>query len=124
MRRWYAGGWQNLRKHLPIIFKSPAAAWCLAMGYLEGFFFPILLLIALISDMYLFMWSVGVYTLINITSGAYAAICRKDIRLFFYSPLSTPIKFIQSYLYIEQFFKEIVLRKREVVWFSPERRTM
>ncbi len=124
MRRWYAGGWQNLLKHLPIIFKSPSAAWCLAMGYLEGFFFPILLFIALISDVYLFVWSIGVYTLINIACGAYAAICRRDIRLFLYSPLSTPIKFIQSYLYIEQFFKEIVFRKREVVWFSPERRVM
>lgn len=124
MRRWYAGGWQNLRKHMPIMFKSPSAAWCLSMGYLEGLLLPITLLVALIADVNLFVWLIAIYSIMNILAGAYAAVCRKDIRLFFYSPLSTPIKFLQAYLYLEQFVKEIVFRRKELVWFNPERRTM
>jgi cellulose synthase/poly-beta-1,6-N-acetylglucosamine synthase-like glycosyltransferase len=124
MRRWYAGGWQNLRKHMPIMFKSPSAAWCLSMGYLEGLLLPITLLVALLADVHLFVWLIAIYSIMNVLAGLYAAVCRKDIRLFLYSPLSTPIKFLQAYLYLEQFMKEIVLRRRETVWFNPERRTM
>ncbi len=124
MRRWYAGGWQNLRKHLPIMFKSPSAAWCLSVGYIEGLLFPIMLTLAFFADVYLFAWAVIIYTAMNVLTGLYAAVRRKDFRLFLYSPLATPVKFLQAYIYLEQFVKEILWQKKEVVWFTPERRVM
>ena len=31
------------------------------------------------------------------------------------------LMYINSYIFLEQFFKEIVLRQKNLVWFKPER---
>jgi hypothetical protein len=31
------------------------------------------------------------------------------------------LKYVTAYIFLEQFVKEVILRKREMVWFKPER---
>lgn len=124
MRRWYAGSWQNIIKHAAITVQSPGAALFISINYLEGLFFPAVFLIALLTDFYVFMWLLLAYTIVNIFMGLYAALRRRDVRLFLYSPMAVPVRFLHAYLYVEQFVKEVFLRRKKMVWFTPERRAV
>jgi len=124
LRRWYAGGWQNLIKHAPIVFKRPSAAIHLSLGYIEGLLFPITLVTLLVVNVVLFLQLLGVYTLMNVLLSTYAAVRRRRPALVLYSPLMTPIKLWHAYLFMEQFVIEVVLKQRNLVWFQPERRTL
>lgn len=124
LRRWYAGGWQNLMKHAPIMFKRPSAAVHLSLGYVEGLLFPITLITLLLVNWSLLIQLLLVYTVMNICLGAYAAWRRQSVWLLLYSPLMTPLKVWHAYLFIEQFLKEVILKQRNLAWFQPERRVL
>ncbi len=123
MRRWYAGGFQNLMKHKHAI-KKPNAALELSLMYIEGMLFAILLLvmpvIKLVISAYLFLF----YIIFNMICGTITAIKRKRWDLFFYSPLLIILNIINAYIFIEQFVKEFIFRKNNLIWFHPERRAI
>jgi poly-beta-1,6-N-acetyl-D-glucosamine synthase len=121
MRRWYSGGWQNLRKHIDILNK-PARALEISMVYFEGLiFYPLMFLTPVLSvNIFLYLMAYGF--LLGLLFGAYSAIKRKRLDLFLYSPLFLFITYIHAYIFLEQFIKEMVLQKKNMTWFHPERR--
>ncbi len=121
MRRWYCGGWQNLRKHYEV-FGKPNNALQLSLTYVEGLVFSLALFMFPIVNIKFFQFFLIPYFIFIISLGLYGAIIRKRIDLLLYSPTYILLVFIHAYLFLEQFWKEIVLRKTNLVWFHPERR--
>ncbi len=122
MRRWYGGGWQNLEKHINIVRKRPSAALLISMGYFEGLGFSILFFLLPIVNFALFLNMLWLYLIICMISGAYASARRRRADLFVYSPLMVLIGAINAWIFLERFVVEIVLRKKNMTWFHPERR--
>lgn len=121
MRRWYCGGWQNLRKHYKIV-KKPNNALQLSLAYIEGFVFSIALFLFLLIDLRFFLYFIPTYLFFILSLGTYAAIVRKRWDLFYFAPTSVIFIFVNAYIFLEQFWKEIVLGRTNLVWFQPERR--
>ena len=121
MRRWYSGGWQNLRKHYDAI-NRPSNVFQLSLNYIEGFVFSISFFAAPIINIRFFEYFLPVFFLSILTFGAYAAIVRRRIDLFLYAPTYIVLVYVNAYIFLEQFWVEIVLKKSNLVWFHPERR--
>ena len=123
MRRWYCGGWQNLRKHYRILGK-PNSALQLSMTYLEGLMFSFLLFMAPFLSFRSFLLFIVPYILLALAMGVYGAVSRKRLDLFLFSPLSVVLLCVNSAIFLEQFWKEIILRKTNLEWFHPARRVI
>jgi cellulose synthase/poly-beta-1,6-N-acetylglucosamine synthase-like glycosyltransferase len=54
MKRWYGGGWQNIRKYWPIIFHNPSAAFVLGTIFIDGIFFSLITIMTPIFSPVLF----------------------------------------------------------------------
>jgi cellulose synthase/poly-beta-1,6-N-acetylglucosamine synthase-like glycosyltransferase len=121
MRRWYCGGWQNLRKHYKILGK-PNNALQLSMSYLEGLMFSVLIFALPILSPHSFLFFLIPYIAIVFAMGTYGAIKRKRLDLLLYAPLYLILLYIHAAVFLEQFWKEIVLRRTNLVWFHPARR--
>jgi len=122
MRRWYGGGWQNLKKHLGIIVNEPRAALILTPTYLEGLLFSMMLFVIPLVSTTLFFEILILAILLNVVVGAYSAIRRKRLELFLVSPFVIVLSILNAYIFMEQFAKEIVLHRRNMEWFHPERK--
>jgi peptidoglycan-N-acetylglucosamine deacetylase len=120
MRRWYGGGWQNLMKHFGII-GGPAKALELSLIYIDGFVFSWLFFIIPIINIRLAIFLVFFYLLMLEGFAIFAAIKekRKDILI---SPLPYMVLvYINAWIFLEQFFKEVVFKKKNLNWFQPDR---
>jgi peptidoglycan-N-acetylglucosamine deacetylase len=124
MRRWFGGGWQNLRKHYKIAFTSPGAALQLSLNYTEGMLFALMFFLIPLISFTLFLQLLFIHLLIVIFFGAYAAWRRKRWDLLFYSPLMILIRALNAWIFLEQFVLEIILGRKKMVWFHPERRSL
>lgn len=123
MRRWYAGGWQNLLKHRRV-FAYPNASLYLTLSYCEAFLFAWFVFLLPLVNFYAF-GAVLIFGLITVLiMGAYAAWRRRRLELFLYSPLMLGMQYINSYVFLERFFTEIVFRRRLMHWFKAERRAV
>lgn len=123
MRRWYCGGWQNLKKHYSLINK-PANSLQLSLTYAEGLIFSIVLFLVPLLNIKVFAALLLPYLVFLLLLGVYAAILRKRIDLLLYSPTYVVLIFVNSWIFLEQFWQEIVLRKTNLVWFHPTRRVI
>ena len=123
MRRWYGGGFQNLRKHIGIV-KKPNAALELSLMYLEGAFFACLLLLMPIINLELSLYIVVFYIFFNVLCGLFVGIRRKRWDLLLYSPFMIVFNYINSYVFLEQFVKELIFKKRNLIWYHPDRRNI
>ena len=121
MRRWYCGGWQNLRKHYKII-KKPNNALQLSLAYIEGFIFSIAIFLLPLIDIRFFLYFIPPYLLFILSLGTYAAIVRRRWDLFYFAPTYIILIFINAFIFLEQFWKEIVLGRSNLIWFQPPRR--
>ena len=122
MRRWYGGGWQNLRKHYMVIGK-PNNALQLSLTYIEGLVFSLALFIFPIINIKFFQFFLIPYLIFLVIIGIYASILRKRIDLLLYAPTYLVLVFVNAWVFLEQFWKEIVLRRTNLTWFHPERRS-
>jgi cellulose synthase/poly-beta-1,6-N-acetylglucosamine synthase-like glycosyltransferase len=121
MRRWYSGGWQNLMKHIGIV-KSPIKAMELSILYMDGLIFYPLLFITPILSLRAFIYLLAHCFALGLVFGLYSAIKRRRIDLLLFSPLFVPIAYLHAYIFIEQFIREVIFKKKNLVWFHPERR--
>lgn len=121
LRRWNGGNWQNLVKHFSVIEK-PANALEISLIYLEGLIFPLLLLLALTLNFNVFLLFSVTYLLIISAFALFGA--KKDNRLdlVLHIPTYFFVSFINYAIFIERFILEVILRKRNLVWFQPQRR--
>jgi len=120
MRRWYGGGWQNLIKNIWLI-NRPANAFELSLIYIEGFISSFCLFLLPVVNLYFFTYSIGLYLAFAISLGIYCSIARKRIDILLYSPFYLIPLFINAWVFLEQFVEEVVLRRKNFVWFTPER---
>jgi cellulose synthase/poly-beta-1,6-N-acetylglucosamine synthase-like glycosyltransferase len=120
MRRWYGGGWQNLLKNFRIVSR-PANALELSLMYIEGLIFSFCLFLFPLLNINFFKNFLAWYLVFAVLLGYYCAARRKRIDLFFYSPLYLVLVFINAWVFLEQFFKEVIMRKRNLFWFKAER---
>lgn len=121
MRRWFGGGWQNLVKHYTIIPSSMIMALELSLSYSEGIIFSILLFIIPLINIWLWLWLMIGYLGIAMIFGIFAAIKEKRASMLIAPIPYMILMYINAYIYLEQFFKEVVLRRNNLVWFKPER---
>jgi cellulose synthase/poly-beta-1,6-N-acetylglucosamine synthase-like glycosyltransferase len=121
MRRWYGGGWQNLLKHLSIV-NRPASAMELSLLYFEGIVFSSLMFLIPLANIFFFFYYLAFYAVLILPFGIWGAISRKRADLLYYAPLFPLVSYLNAYIFLEQFAKIIILRKKSSVWFSPVRR--
>jgi cellulose synthase/poly-beta-1,6-N-acetylglucosamine synthase-like glycosyltransferase len=121
MRRWFGGGWQNLLKHWTIAGRKPSCALELSLMYCEGLFFAALLFVVPIINLPFALWSIFLGIVMIFALAVWAAIieCRPAYLLI--PPCYIAIMYINAYIYLEQFIKEIILKRKNLVWFKPER---
>ncbi len=121
MRRWFGGGWQNLLKHYNIIITTPIRAAELALLYSEGLIFSVLVFVLPLLNIYFEVKLIIGYFIVSLSFAIWAAWKEKRIALVLAPFPYLILVFINSYIYLEQFIKEIILKRRNLVWFKPER---
>lgn len=121
MRRWFGGGWQNLMKHKSIIKRQPAGAFELSLIYIEGLTFPLVMFGLPAVNFSLYVSLLTSYIAVAMCMGLFAAGMRRRADLFLWSPLYFIIAYVNLYIFYEQFIKEVILRKKNMVWLSPKR---
>jgi poly-beta-1,6-N-acetyl-D-glucosamine synthase len=123
MRRWYGGGWQNLLKHWRIV-RHPVRGLELAFMYVDASIASVLFLALPLIDIMFFFSYLGFYLISSILFGGYAAWRSRRPELLLYSPLYVIILFVNAWIFVEQFVKEVVLRKKNLIWYQPARVNM
>ena len=121
LRRWFGGGWQNLVKHYKSVPHSLVMAFELSLLYSEGIIFSILLFLMLIINLWVAFWLLIGYLGIATLFGIWMAIKEKRWTLAIAPIPYMLLIFINAYIYLEQFVKEVVFRKNNLIWFKPER---
>lgn len=121
LKRWYGGNWQNLLKHYQILEK-PGNALELSLIYSEGIIFPLMLLLASIFNHKLFLLYYLSYFTVILSTATYGAIKDKRWDLISVAPLHFFVSFINYTIFMEQFVQEVILKKKQLVWFQPTRR--
>lgn len=125
MRRWFGGGCQNLIKHLDgKIIDDPRRTLELSLIYVDGLVFSFLVFLMPLINILLAMKFYLLYLLIVAFLSIYAAVKEKRTDILLVPLFYGLLIFINSGIFIEQFFKEIVFRKKSLVWFHPERVTV
>ncbi|NTV54900.1 MAG: glycosyltransferase family 2 protein [Candidatus Moranbacteria bacterium] len=122
MRRWYCGGWQNLIKYYPVIFRKPIAAVELTLMFGEGLLYSLFLtFLMLIYPEFFFLRIIPFYFVITFLFSAYAAVRDKRPELVLYFPAYLFIVFLNAGISMYEFFREVVLRKQSLVWLKADR---
>lgn len=124
MRRWYGGGWQNLLKHADIFFENPVKTMELSLVYIEGMVFSILLFVVPILNISFFKYFIGSYFAMLAVFTFYAAIKEKRADILLVSVPYLILVFCNAAIFLEQFVKEVILKKKNLIWFQPERNTL
>jgi cellulose synthase/poly-beta-1,6-N-acetylglucosamine synthase-like glycosyltransferase len=121
MRRWFGGGWQNLLKHYNTAPSHPVQAFELSLLYSEGLIFSVLFFLIPLLNPWFGLWLLVSYLIVGMVFAIWAAI--KDRRpALLLAPFPYIILiFINAYIYLEQFVIEIILKKKNLIWFKPER---
>lgn len=121
MRRWYAGGWQNLIKHASML-KKPANALQLSLMYVEGLAVSTLLYWTIVVSPSLIPYIIIPQVVLSLLFGIYAGLSRSRLDLCIISPLYPVMFFVNTTVFLEQFVREVVLRKENLTWHIPARR--
>ena len=121
MRRWYGGGWQSLKKHFGVIISKPNRALEMSLIYIEGILFSLFIFILPLINLRLAI----LFTLGNIAFNmvfAVAAAIQEKRWDILYVPFIYPFMiYVNAFVFLEQGIKEVVLNKKNLVWFHPER---
>jgi len=120
MRRWIGGGWQNLIKHLSLPQK-PGMALELSLIYVEGLIYSVLMFLIPLVNPYFTLILFFIYFGIIFSFGVYGAIKEKRPELLFAFPTYLFLKYVNAWIFIEQFFKEVVFRNKGLVWLKADR---
>jgi cellulose synthase/poly-beta-1,6-N-acetylglucosamine synthase-like glycosyltransferase len=121
MRRWFGGGWQNLMKHYLFVPANPIRAFELSLLYAEGVIFSLLLFIIPILNPWMWFWLMVGYLVVAFAFATWAAWREKRWALIIVPIPYMVLIYVNAYIYLEQFVKEVILRKRNLIWFQPER---
>lgn len=121
MKRWYAGGWQNLIKHRRLLQK-PVVALELSLLYIEGSMLPVMLVVLPIVNVAYFVQYLLSYLMMSYVVAGFAAIISRRADLLLYAPLYLPVILLNAAAFTREFFAEVILRQRSLVWQRADRR--
>lgn len=121
VRRWFGGGWQNLMKHYKSIPDSLIMAFELSLLYAESIIFSAVFFIVLIINPWMTIWLLGGYLISAIVLAFFMALREKRWALLIAPFPYLLLVMINSYIFLEQFIKEVIFKKRNLIWFKPER---
>ncbi len=121
MRRWFGGGWQTLMKHHRLAFKKPKIALELSIMYAEGIVFSILVFLLPFLSLEFYKNFILSYFALAIAFAIFAAWKERRIEMLLVPIPYVLLVLINSYIFLEQFVKEVVLRRKNLTWFHPER---
>jgi len=122
MRRWFSGGWQNLKKHFNLdLFYHPGRSLELSLIYLEGLVFSIMLFLVPLINFVFALKLLALYMVLVIVQAIYASVKEKRLDLLQVIVFYPIMMYINAWVFLEQFIKEIILRKKNLVWFHAER---
>lgn len=122
MRRWYGGGWQNIKKYWPIMIHNPAAAFELSCIFLDGVFYSLLLFVVPLANPWLFFVVIlPMYFLNALLFALYASFKGKRYGLLLYFPAYVLMIFINAFIISSEFIREVILRKHDLVWQKVDR---
>ena len=122
MKRWYGGGWQNIRKYWFIIFKNPSAGFVLASIFIDWVIYSALTLLTPILSPWLFItYVLPLYFIGAFLFAVYAGISSRRYSLIFYFPHYVFIVFINAYIIGYEFLCEIILKKQDLFWKRADR---
>ncbi len=123
LKRWQWWGWQNLKKHFPKVNKL-FFIFEISMSYIEWLIFSLIIILLPIINIKLYInWLILFFTFTTLL-GIYGAIKRKRIDLFFYSFCLIFLSYINSYVFLTEFYKQIIKNNKSLVWFKPKRRNI
>lgn len=121
MRRWFGGGWQCLLKHHKLATKQPKIALELSFMYFEGFVFSTLLFILPLISLKFFSYFVLSYFIMIILFAVFSTIRERRLEFILITIPYSFLVIVNSYVFLEQFIKEVLLKKRNLSWYQPER---
>lgn len=121
MRRWFGGGWQCLIKHHELSFFKPSVALELSLMYMEGIIFSFLLFFIPLISLHFYGWFILSYFVLTLLFAIYASWKEKRSELLLVPIPYILLMYINSYIFLEQLFKEVVFRRKNLTWFHPER---
>lgn len=121
MRRWFGGGWQNLMKHYGIVTTRRARAFELTLVYSEGLIFSLLMFLMPLLNVVVWLKFIAAYFVVTFALAAFTAYIEKRWKLLFVPIPYLLLMYINAFVYLEQFIKEVLLRRKNLVWFKPER---
>lgn len=124
MRRWYGGGWQCLIKHRDLLASSPRIAFELTLMYSEGILFSLLLFLLPVLSIKFFAGFLATYFVSAYIFAFYATIREKRISLLLVPLPYLILVVINAYIFLEQMVREVILRRKNLSWFQPERVAM
>lgn len=121
MRRWFGGGWQNLIKHFSGISISRMRSFEITLLYAEGVIFSILLFVVPIINWWFGVLFLVGYFIVTFLFAVWAAWKEKRPSLILVPFPYLLLFFINAYIYLEQFVIEVILKRKNLIWFKPER---
>lgn len=123
LKRWQWGGWQCLKKHFSDVNKF-FFIFELSISYIEWLVFSVIVLIMPFINLRIYLnWLILFFTYSTLL-WIYGSIKRRRIDLFFYSFFMIIFSFINSYVFLSEFYKQIIKNNKSLVWFKPERRNI
>jgi hypothetical protein len=93
----------------------------LSLVYGEGLIYSLMIFIIPILNLSVALWIFVFSLLISFLLAIVGVFIDRRSDLFFIIPVYVLLKYVTAYIFLEQFVKEVILRKREMVWFKPER---
>lgn len=120
IRRWYGGGWQTLLKYLEVPQK-PAMALEWTLIHTEGLIFSFLLFLMPFLNLTFALVFFASYCVIAFIMAVVGLIKEGRWDFFAVLPLYVLIKYLNAYIYLEQFVKEVLLKQRNLIWIQPDR---
>lgn len=121
MRRWFGGGWQCLMKHHRLAFQQPKMALELSIMYTEGVVFSILLFLLPLLSLKFSLYFLVSYFVLAVAFALFASWKEKRVVLLLVPFPYVILMYINAYIFLEQMFKEVILRKKNLTWFQPHR---
>lgn len=122
MKRWYAGAWQNLRKHKSIL-RKPNNSLEIVATYFESTLFGALLYLVPFYNLQLYITAIFFLMMYLVLTSLFIAISEKRADIFIYSPLFIIIVYLNSFLLISELVKEIILKNTSQTWSHIDRRS-
>lgn len=121
VRRWFGGGWQCLMKHIQLATEQPKVALELSIMYTEGLIFAFLFFLLPFISIEFYLYFLMSYLALATLFAVFAAWKERRIELVFIAVPYMLLVYINTYIFLEQMVKEVILGNKNLTWFQPER---